>query len=103
MLCAATYECRPELHGCVQCTSDLECDDGNACTTDTCNSDSRTCTHVSTCECTSASDCPGVITTKIALPGGQYCPSCVDGKCQNVVCYGACCSSGCSKGDVCLD
>jgi hypothetical protein len=103
MLCPATYECHPQLGGCKQCTNDLQCDDGNGCTTDTCDLGTYTCTRVSTCECQTASDCPGIISAKIGLPGGQYCPSCVDGKCQNVVCYGSCCTSGCYKGDICPD
>jgi hypothetical protein len=95
----ANYQCLPG-QGCVQCTSNAHCDDGNSCTTDTCNLQTRTCSHISTCECQTGFDCQLII-AKAAVPippEGQYCHACVDGKCKSVLCYGSCCSSGCHIG-----
>jgi hypothetical protein len=101
LACTAHYVCQPELGGCVQCTTAAHCDDGNSCTKDGCNLQTHTCTHLSTCECTTGFDCQGAISQpNAAIPPGEGtpCPSCVDGQCQIVQCFGSCCSSGCYFG-----
>jgi hypothetical protein len=83
---------------------DLDCDDGEPCTTDSCNPQTHFCSHVSTCGCKSNYECVGQVGVGSEAMGGaippvgDYCHACVDGKCQFVPCYGNCCTSGCYQG-----
>lgn len=106
--CQGEYQCLPKAGGCVQCSSDASCDDGNACTTDSCDLATFSCVHEGACECTTTYECSAVVAQAASQPrpipvGWVYCPSCVDGQCKLVACYGQCCSSGCSGGGLCAD
>jgi hypothetical protein len=98
----ANYTCDPKL-GCVECLSDAQCDDGNSCTSDSCDLALHVCTHVSNCECKVNSDCQPLITIKVSrpIPPTTLCPTCVDGKCLSTKCYGTCCPEGCSLDGLC--
>ena len=86
------------LGHCVACTAASECDDGNSCTTDTCNADTGICSntrlHVgAACGDSSDSTCDGVDTCD------------ADGICQpNLAAAGTLCgepASECSGADIC--
>lgn len=109
----ANFSCAAVVAGCV---NDSQCDDGNSCTTDLCDSVAHTCSHPSvangtacaggTCNngvcqpsgtCSSAADCPGVDTTCSFR-------TCTAGSCgMTYAAAGTACNDGsaCTTGDTC--
>jgi hypothetical protein len=77
--------CDPANGGCIQCTSDAQCNDSSGCTADSCDLSTHKCVNKSLCDATKPyccgaacgaccydSDCQGGITTA-AAPIGK-CP-----------------------------
>ncbi len=117
---ASAPTCDPSNGGCIQCTTDAQCNDKNDCTTDTCDLSTHTCKYANTgcgkgllccgttcAACCTNSDCQtGGVSTAISPVGGQKCPvpTCSSGVCKsttvscplNDVCcsYGGCCPGG---------
>jgi hypothetical protein len=97
--CPAQY-CDEALPGCVDCLDDGHCDDGNACTVDTCVD--GTCVHTPiVCDdgdaCTADTCVDGdCVNTAIVCDDGDACTAdtCVDGDCVNTAIV-------CDDGDSC--
>ena len=87
------------IAGC--CISDSQCDDGNPCTTDTCNTQTNTCSHTPVADGT---PCAGG-----TCRGGTCVPCTVSGLqcttntecCSHLCCGGLCCSGQCCEGIRC--
>jgi hypothetical protein len=113
-LCGAAQQCCPSADGktatCGSCCSAEDCDDGVACTADTCGGGECTSTPDTTrcpdgflCDpgdgckkaptCQQPSDCEGKATSPC-----QINPSCVQGQCQFESCGDGtkCCATGCA-------
>jgi hypothetical protein len=67
----------------VPCTTAADCDDGNGCTTDTCEIPSGTCTYTTLADGTACTDVN----------------ACGDGLCASGACRGESCSNGCTGPD----
>ncbi|HEY8429216.1 MAG TPA: DUF4215 domain-containing protein, partial [Sandaracinaceae bacterium] len=79
--CMACSGSTPACAGgrCVECTADAHCDDGNPCTTDTCNTATNTCAHT-------------------ALDSG----TCTDGGQMGTCVAGSCCTGCRFMGTMCV-
>lgn len=96
--CSTGSECTPGLCSAGTCTPLPEdCDDGDACTTDTCDGPSGTCvfTPVANCECSVPADCGFSFNPCITL-------SCNEGLCQEDEVIGTCDDENlCTLNDAC--
>lgn len=113
--CATNADCaddnRCTIVACVDClcqTTAVSCDDGDPCTTDSCDpvngcmSSTTVCDDGDSCTVDECDPLVGCIATPIECPDGD---DCVDGACFDDECVGIDCDDGvfCNGREVCLD
>ncbi len=102
--CRDNADCSEELPVCVdtfceECGVAADCDDGNACTTDTCDEnnecarDALTCDDGDPCTTDSCDEATGCVFEEIGCDAGEVCDS-TTGDCQVDLCFGIACGAG---------